>query len=88
MGIVSDGPALPAVALRGDAVTTLTSINEAFCLHAKVCKLCGNFSSAAVCAIGLKLLAHFHQAILEDIRREALGLGSPKRKPGAHLLTM
>lgn len=64
---------------------TLTSINEAFCLHTKVCQLCGNLSRPEVCAIGQKLLSHFHEMIHDERRREVLGLSSPERKPGAVL---
>jgi len=69
-------------------VTTLTSINDAFMLHIRVCKLCGNLDGPEVCAIGAKLLSRFHAVILDEARREALGLIPRERKPRANVLTM
>ena len=66
----------------------LTSINDAFILHTKVCKLCGDLDRPEVCAIGAKLLSHFHAVILDEVRNETLGIRSRKWKPRAELLTM
>jgi hypothetical protein len=48
---------------------TLTSINEAFIMHRKVCKTCAG-DDEKVCKAGLNLLLHFHQLIVYEVDRE------------------
>lgn len=48
---------------------SLTSINEAFILHAKVCAVCAE-DNEKVCKQGLHLLLHFHQLIVNEVDHE------------------